>query len=76
MVFKRGLNLHIKVHGLGYGHYNICVNFKFEHLLYNGLEFPKLTHIVWVTCRYCLLWEILIVVENLIPTCNSHIWKQ
>jgi hypothetical protein len=46
MVFKRGLNLHIKVHGLGYGHYNICVNFKFEHLLYNGLEFPKLTHIV------------------------------
>jgi hypothetical protein len=29
MVFKRGLNLHIKVEGLGFGHYNIHVNFKF-----------------------------------------------
>jgi hypothetical protein len=29
IVFKRGLNLHIKVEGLGYGHYNIHVNFKF-----------------------------------------------
>jgi len=29
MVFKRGLNLHIEVEGLAYGHYNIHVNFKF-----------------------------------------------
>jgi hypothetical protein len=29
MVFERGLNLHIEVEGLGYGHYNTCVNFKF-----------------------------------------------
>jgi hypothetical protein len=29
MVFKRGLNLHIKVKGLGSKHYNIHVNFKF-----------------------------------------------
>jgi hypothetical protein len=29
MVFERGLNLHIKVEGLGSGHYNIRVNFKF-----------------------------------------------
>jgi len=29
MVFKRGLDLHIKVEGLGFGLYNICVNFKF-----------------------------------------------
>jgi len=29
MVFKRGLNLHIMVEGLGFGQYNIRVNFKF-----------------------------------------------
>jgi hypothetical protein len=31
MVFKRRLNLHMKVQveGLGFGHYNIRVNFKF-----------------------------------------------
>jgi hypothetical protein len=29
MVFKRGLNLHIKVEGLGFGHYNIRVNLNF-----------------------------------------------
>jgi hypothetical protein len=29
MVFKRGLNFHIKVEGLGFGHYNMRVNFKF-----------------------------------------------
>jgi hypothetical protein len=29
MVLKRRLNLHIKVEGLGPGHYNIRVNFKF-----------------------------------------------
>jgi hypothetical protein len=29
MVFKRELKFHIKVEGLGFGHYNICVNFKF-----------------------------------------------
>jgi hypothetical protein len=28
MVFKRGLNLHIEVEGLGSRHYNIRVNFK------------------------------------------------
>jgi hypothetical protein len=64
MVFKRGLNLHIKIEGLSFGHYNICVNFKFYHHVCNGLEFPKLTSIVWVTCRYCLLWQILIIVER------------
>jgi hypothetical protein len=58
MVFKRGLNLHIKVEGLDFGHYNTHVNFKFEHHVCNGLEFPKLT---------------LIIVEDLIPTCNTHI---
>jgi len=29
MVLKRGLNLHVKVKGLGSRHYNIHVNFKF-----------------------------------------------
>jgi len=29
MVFERGLNLHIRVEGLSFGHYNIRVNFKF-----------------------------------------------
>jgi len=29
MVFKRRLNFHIKVEGLGFGHYNMRVNFKF-----------------------------------------------
>jgi len=29
MVFKIELNFHIKVEGLDFGHYNICVNFKF-----------------------------------------------
>jgi len=29
MVFKRRLNLHIEFEGLGFGHYNTCVNFKF-----------------------------------------------
>jgi hypothetical protein len=29
MVFKRGLNLHIEVEGLGFGHYNTYFNFKF-----------------------------------------------
>jgi hypothetical protein len=28
MVYKGGLNLHIKVEGLGFGHYNTCVNLK------------------------------------------------
>jgi len=26
MAFKGGLNLHIEVEGLGFGHYNTCVN--------------------------------------------------
>jgi len=73
MVFKRRLNLHIEVEGLSLGHYYTCVNFKFEYHVYNGLEFPKLTPIVHVTCRYCLFWQIIIIVENLIPTCNTHI---
>jgi hypothetical protein len=29
MVFKRGLNLHIEIEGLGFRHYNTGVNFKF-----------------------------------------------
>jgi len=29
MIFKRGLNLHIKVEGLDFRHSNTCVNFKF-----------------------------------------------
>jgi hypothetical protein len=29
MIFKRELNFHIKVEGLGSRHYNVCVNFKF-----------------------------------------------
>ncbi len=29
MVFKIMLNLHIKVEGLGFGHYNTRVHFKF-----------------------------------------------
>jgi hypothetical protein len=73
MVFKRGLNLHIKVEGLGSRYYNVHVNFKLKHHFCNGFEFPKLTPIVWVTCKYCLLWQILIIVENLILTCNTHI---
>jgi len=73
MVFKRRLNLHIEVEGLGSRHYYTSGNFKFEYHVYNGLEFPKLTPIVQVTCRYCLLWQIIIIVENLIPTCNTHI---
>jgi len=40
------------------------------------LEFPKLTPIIWLTYMYCLLWQILIEVEDLITTCNTHIWKQ
>jgi len=76
MVFRRGLNLHIKVESLGFGHYNIPVNLTFSHHVCNGLEFTKLTPIVWVTYRYCLLWIILIIVEDLIPTCNTHIIKQ
>ncbi len=63
MILKRGLNLHIKVEGLDFGHSNIHVNF----------QFPKLTLTTWVTCEYCLLWQMLIVVEDLIPTCNTHI---
>jgi len=73
MVFKRGLNLHIKVEGLGSRHYNACVNFKLKHHVCNDLKFPKLIAIVWVTCKYCLLWQILIIVEDLIPTCNTYI---
>jgi hypothetical protein len=42
MVFKRGLNLHIKVEGLGSGHYNACVNFKLRH------------HVVPKTNSYCM----------------------
>jgi len=76
IVLKIGLNLHIKVEGLGSGHYNTHVNFKLKHHVCNGLEFPKLTVIIWVTCKYYLLWKILIVVEDLIPTCNSHILKK
>jgi hypothetical protein len=72
MIFKRGLNLHIKVEGLDSRHSNTHVNFKFYHHVCNGLEFPKLTPNIWVTCRYCLLWQILIVVEDLIPTCKTH----
>jgi len=30
MVFKRRLNLHIKVKGLNFGHYNTHVNFKLK----------------------------------------------
>jgi len=56
MVFKKRLNLHIEFEGLGSGHYNTYVNFKFKHHVYNDLEFPKLTPILWVTCRYCLVW--------------------
>jgi hypothetical protein len=29
IIFKRGLNLHIEVEGLGFKHYNTNVNFKF-----------------------------------------------
>jgi hypothetical protein len=76
MVFYKGLNLHINVEGLGYRHYNTCVNFKLKHYVWNGLEFPKLAPIVWVTCKCCLLWQILIIVKDLIPTCNTHMWKQ
>ncbi len=63
MILNRGLNLHIKIEGLDFGHSNTHVNFKF----------PKLTPTIWVTCKYCLLWQMLIVVEDLIPTCNTHI---
>jgi hypothetical protein len=73
MAFKRGLNLHIKVQGLGSRHYNVHVNFKLKHHVCNGLKFPKLTPIVWVTCKYCLLWKILIIVEDSILICNTHI---
>jgi hypothetical protein len=47
MVFKRRLNLYIKVEGLGFGHYNIHVNFKF-YTVCNGLEFQKLTPIAYI----------------------------
>jgi hypothetical protein len=67
MVFKRGLNLDIKVEGLGSRHYNVHVNFKLKHHVCNGLEFPKLTPIVWVTSKYCLLWQTLIIVERFNP---------
>jgi hypothetical protein len=30
----------------------------------SGLKFPILTPIVWVTSTYCLLWQILIGVED------------
>jgi len=73
MVFKRGLNLHIKVGGLDSRHYNVHVNFKLKHHVCNGLKFLKLTPIVWVTCKYCLLWKILITIEDFILTCNTHI---
>jgi hypothetical protein len=72
MVFKRRLNLHIEVEGLGFKHYNTRVNLS-EHHVCNGMEFPILTPIVWVTCMYCLLWQLLIIIEDLIPTCNTHI---
>jgi len=73
MVFKRGFNLDIKIEGLGSRHYNVHVNFKLKHYVCNGLELPKPTPIVWVTCKYYLLWQILIIVENVILTSNTHI---
>ncbi len=46
MIFLKGVNLHIKVEGLSFGHYNTRVNFKLKRHVYNGLKFPKRTPIV------------------------------